>query len=452
MGKKLLLLGLSAILASANSYGDSSKSMQVWLKNGEQESFYVNDVDSITFGIYTEHPYVELNEWTMPPKIKNAAPLSLSEEELVYVRAGNKLATNYFRKICEKDTTMGSRFFCPISMQIALAMCANGASKDGLSEIAYSLGFNGVDNLTKLNEYYHKVYLAMNSEINGSVFSLANAIWPAKGSTVLEPFLSNMRDQYYATVRHLDFSNNPNAAGDTINRWAEMATNGLIKELSLKPTNKTRLILNNACYFKDQWRSEFDSLRTKTDTFTNIFGKTELVDMMEKEVDTYNEYGWCQTITLPYQGPYSIVLVLPKENNTVEGAIWNLISEDFRNPSYRDWHILLKLPKFKIKDALDLRQVTMDLGITDIFDQLPNAIDETISITQIRQDSYIKLDEQGTEAAAVTSVAADNAVSLPQETRFTLKFDRPFGFIIVEKNTGMMLFLGRCTDLGTSIK
>lgn len=446
MGKKHLLLAFCAFTCCAYSYAESPKSMQVWLKDGQQKSFYVSDVDSVTFGIAEEQPYQELNEWTMPPAIKNAAPLSLSDNEMEYVKKGNEFALRFFNEICQNDTTQNNKFFSPISLQIALAMCANGASEKGALEIANNLGFSQGDELSEMNKYYNKVYLSMNSEIDGSVFSIANAIWPVKGSTVLEPFLSTVREQYYATVRHLDYEHQSKAAGDTICKWAEMATNGKIKDLSLRPNDLTRLIINNACYFKADWQTEFDSALTKTDTFTNIFGKKEQVEMMEQIVYTYQKREWGKEVTLPYHGPYSILLILPDDGVSVEKAIASINTEDLIHPNYSDLNALLQLPKFKIKDAIDLKDVTAKLGMTDIFDQFPNAIDEEISISRMMQDTYIKLDEHGTEAAAVTSIAADNAVSI-NTPDLTVKFDKPFGFAIVERNTGMILFLGKYTQV-----
>lgn len=151
MGKRYLLLSLSALLACSYAQADSQKSMQIWLKDGQQKSFYVSDVDIVTFGIATEQDYQNLTEWTMPPVIEHPAPLSLSDNEMEYAKAGNQLAKKYFKEICN-ESPFGNRFFSPISLNMALAMCANGASSVGATEIANALGFEGGDELDDMNK------------------------------------------------------------------------------------------------------------------------------------------------------------------------------------------------------------------------------------------------------------------------------------------------------------
>lgn len=442
MNKKLLLTGIILPLMMGEISAEQ-KSMQVWLKNGQQETFYVSDVDSVTFGIAAEQPYQELTEWTKPPVIKNAAPLSLSGVELEYVKAGNDLAKKYFKKICEKDDKgdKKNKFFSPISLDVALAMCANGASDQGALEIANALGFKDGNEIAEMNKYFNKIYLSMNSEIDSSIFSINNAIWPQKGYTVSEPFLSTVREQYYATVCHLDYQNDPKAAKEILDNWTNEMTRGLIPSIGSTPDTVTRLIISNACYFQAQWSSAFDSTRTLSDTFTNISGKKELVKMMNKATTGYAEKESFQLVTLPYKGPYSMALILPKDSVSVEEAMTAFDPQEVKTPG--DEKIYLFLPKFEMNDNIDLSLITKDLGINDIFSQLPKVINNgDLWVENINQRTFIKLDEQKTEAAAATTIDTTPG-SISQNEPITVKFNRPFGFAIVEKNTGMILFMGQ---------
>lgn len=450
MGKKHLLLAFCAFTCCAYSYAESPKSMQIWLKDGQQKSFYVSDVDSVTFGIAEEQPYQELNEWTMPPVIEHPAPLKLSGNELEYVKAENQLAKSYFKKICEAKQD-SNRFFCPISLNMALGLCANGASDKGAKEIANALGFKDGDELAEMNQYFNKLYLSLNAQQDSCIFSLNNAIWPLKGLTVLEPFLTSAREQYYATVRHLDFLNDPVGSKAIIDQWADTMTHGLISKLSFEPDNAITLVINNACYFKAQWMKEFDSLLTQTDTFTTFNGEKRLVKMMKNDTWKYAENDSSQIVELPYKGPYSMFLVLPKENVSVEGAIETLDETLLTQTTYpSNEGYALSLPKFDITDAMTLKQISNDLGINDMFQQFNRAISMKSYVSEIIQDSHIKLDEQGTEAAAVTSVIVVGGGTLGPKN--IIKFNRPFGYVIVEKNSGMMLFMGKCTKLGEDIE
>ncbi len=459
--EKSLLVGFAALTFCAASFAETPSNMQVWLKNGEQQVFNINEVDSVTFGKVQDVVYKPLTENTMPPTFSKPNQLTLSEQEQAFVHANNTFALECYTKIRKLPGKTGQRaihFFSPVSLNMSLGFCANGASTEGAKEITDALGFQSKNALKDMNDFYQKVYLSLNSNVDSMDIHTANALWVQEGAPVYDEFLSQAREKYYATVRHLDFANNPRGASDTINSWAALMTNDRIKSLSIDINPNTQLVLNNACYFKAKWRFVFEGIGEGT--FKGMQSQTQKAEFMEidskymkcAETDNY------QAVALDYvsgvfdladttqTSAYSMVVILPKEGHSLEEVLPTLLLDSI---SFQKTTCNVIMPKFEMKDNYQLGSVMSALNIKDIFTRYPNAIIdpmESLYISQIAQDYFVKVDEEGTEAAVVTSVVADIEMMLP-EAKFKMNCNRPFAFAIRENATGLLLFVGEYDDV-----
>ena len=368
MKKNQLVTALVVGASCLGLFANTPMNMQVWLKNGEQQVFEIDQVDSVTFGVAQQEEFKPLNDWTFLPNNNRPVPLSLSNEQIAYVHTGNDFAKKSFSLINQSHDNE-NLFYSPISLQIALGLCANGASSKGSKEIATVLGFQGDNSVEEMNQYFNSVILSLNSPIDSVILKVNNAIWPVMGAIVKPSFLGVARDQYYATVRHLDYVNNKQIV--------------------------------------DMMHSEDTYFYTQTDDYQMI----ELTYGYKNEILSNNGMG-----------SYSMLLFLPSEgkslNETFDAINWDSIS-------LKRTMVDLKFPRFGIKSSLSLVDNMKDMGISNIFSSYPFAVNMGSVVSDIVQDTYIKVDE-----------------ALPSSTA-SMKVNRPFGFVIREKTTGMLLFMGK---------
>ncbi|MBR0503061.1 MAG: hypothetical protein IJJ77_07440 [Paludibacteraceae bacterium] len=455
--KKIVFI-LSLFSCCISFYANTPNDMQIWLKNGEQEHFNISQVDSITFSMAQQQEDDLLNKNTMPPTFAKPNPLLVNEQELNYIKSTNEFGVKCFsimRKPGEKGGSRPIHFFSPVSLNIALGFCANGATPKGAKEITDALGFQSDNALEEMNDFFKKIYLSINSGVDSIEIHTANALWINKNTKAYRNFVETATEKYYATVRKLDFTGDPEGALDTINHWAALMTNDCIKELNINISRDTRLVINNACYFKGNWVTEFTPIGEAP--FHGINDSVKSTDFMTINNKTlkYSETDMYQAVKLDYgaksnkpsgsagdfssdNNAYSMIVVLPKSEHDI-GEIWDSVKWD--SISFRQMEGKLYMPKFKSDGGYELEtKVLPQLGIQDIFGSYPNAVmDPSIYISQVRQDFFINVDEKGTEAAAVTSIVGDWGTAMPT---FNMICDHPFAFVIRENSTGLILFMG----------
>ena len=453
MKKKTLLIVFSALATSLASFAGTPDNMQVWLKNGEQRVFEINQVDSVTFGAIPQQEYTPLTENTMPPKFAAPIPLEVDKQEMKYIKSTNEFGSKCFALMRKLDTTP-VHFFSPVSLNIALGFCANGATAKGAKEITDAMGFTSANAMEDMNNFYHKLYLSLNSGVDSVDIHTANALWVNEGTKAKENFVNTAKESYYATVRNLDFKNDPLGSKDTIDHWAALMTNDCIKKLGINITSDTRLVINNACYFKGNWVTKFSPIGKALFNGTTKKDSAEFMGIYDRymdysETDNYQavklDYGK-EAKTTGYQGSpaesaaYSMIVVLPKKGHDLD-EVWPTIRWD--SIPFSRMQGDLYMPKFKSDGGYDLeKDVLPRLGIKDIFEDYPNAVEEfPIYISQVRQDFFISVDEEGTEAAAVTSIVGTLGGAIVQQ-RFMMRCDHPFAFAIRENRTGLILFMG----------
>ena len=346
----------------------------------------------------------------------------------------------------ESSSNEGNLMISPPSVYFALAMAANGADGETKTEMMKALDAENIpmDDLNEGLNYW------MNSITKNRTakFSIANSIWYKEGFKPSKDFLQANADYYSADIHSLDFSKK--SAPNTINDWVKNATNSKIDKIVEKINDDLVMYMINAIYFKGDWKYEFPANKTHKSTFNSPSGEIE-TDFMNKIGDMdYLEFNGATGVILPYLDErFAFVGLLPKEGDTPRDLMNNLTAMDLLNliKNKDVKNIELSIPKFESSYEDSLLDELSAMGMKLPFD--PNNADfsmmneshaKDLSISEVKHKTYIKVDEKGTEAAAVTSIGV-GATSMPIELP-RLTFDRPFIYGIVDVTTGIPLFIG----------
>lgn len=343
--------------------------------------------------------------------------------------------------ISEKSNVVVS----PLSVSIALGMAWNGAKGQTQTEIGNTLKLKDLST-GELNTYYKTMQSALLTVDPSTKLSIANAIWYREGFKVKPEFLKINTDNFNAYVKELNF-NKPWAL-DTINNWCSKSTKGLIPKILDEIQGDAMMYLMNAVYFKGIWRDKFDKSKTISANFTNELGKEVKVNMMVKnDTFAYNSDDFAQYIDLPYGNKaFSMTIILPNKLLTVNDILSQLTAQSLKSTlqdmSQRE--VDLKLPRFKVENSFILNDPLISMGMPRAFNEgladFTGIADQRLFISEVIHKTYITVDEEGTEAAAVTSIGIFTT-SMPQYIDFNV--NKPFLFFIREKSTGIILFLGK---------
>lgn len=360
------------------------------------------------------------------------------------VNSLNKFSFDFYQKISEGNED--NIFFSPYSIFVALSMAYEGAHGNTATQMYNILNFFQNDSETQGS--FGKIYNLLNQKQEGYKISTANAFWIQQNYPFLTEYISLLQNYYMAEANELDFSKNVEAAR-TINTWIENQTNGKIKDM-IDPSalsDFTRLVLTNAIYFKGLWENPFDPKYTTKTDFNVDSSKTVDVDMMSLSdcFFNYTETDELQILKLPYEGnDLSMLVILPKENNIsiVDSSLNTLNIEDW-NSNLNEIKINIDIPKFKFKTEYNLNDVLTKMGMIDAFSEIDadfSGMDGTKSlfISDILHKAFIEVNEEGTEAAAATSVIVTTSAITN-----TFNADHPFVFLIQHEETGAILFIGK---------
>lgn len=406
-------------------------------------------------------------------------PLTRSEQELV--SNNNDFAFNLFRMMNVKpDFAYGieylnetlplkSQIVSPISITYALGMLNNGAAGETQAQINKVLGF-GEAGADGINAFCQKMLTEAPNLDQLTKVLIANNIYMNKGYELLPDFVSKAKLFYNADVETRDFYDGQTR--DVINKWGNDHTMGMIpevlKEEEFKPDAVSYLL--NAIYFKGAWTEKFDKDNTKEEEFQTDTEK-KLLPMMHQENEfNYAENELCQALRLPYgNGAYLMTILLPKEGKTIKDVLITLTAETWQRyhrssksndgndggPNL-DWYyyqdmsgkfiVDVKLPRFETDLDVDLKPIMKALGMPRAFDanlaEFPNFCKVPTYISLMKQVAKIKVNETGTEAAAVTVIGVDKADNGgPRYVNFHA--NRPFLYVISEWSTGAIFFIGK---------
>ncbi len=352
----------------------------------------------------------------------------------------------------------GNIFFSPYSISTALAMTYEGAEGQTKEEMASVLHYPA--NKTILKEVNLGLYQSINTGNNEYTLKTANALWGQKDYNFKDSYIQDIETYYKGHLTNLDFINNPTPSADEINTWCDKETNGKIDKI-ISPeliSIDTKLILTNAIYFKGEWKNGFDSDLTVKRDFYASENKTVEVDMMfmGEEKFSYTEDENVQVLEMSYKGEdISMIIILPKENNLtkIENSLTLEKINDWKSKLSNEEIYELYIPKLKFDKEYKMKDKLSEMGMGTAFSDYAdfsgmNAEGKTgLKISQIIHKSYIEMDEKGTEAAAATAVVTEDFAAMdPDPNAIIFNANHPFIFIIQDKETGTILFMGRFSN------
>jgi serpin B len=359
----------------------------------------------------------------------------------------NNFAFDFFHKLQETKGAGDNLFVSPLSLHVALGMLLNGAENETAQEILKTLKMEGVS-IADLNKAYKTLIEELPNADSKVNLGLANSIWYRSGFRVENDFQTVMKNSFQADVTGLSFDN---AAKDRINQWASDKTNGKIKKVLDEISPDHVMFLLNALYFKGDWKSTFDVKDTRDEAFKLENGSQKQVKMMHVKSDFKVAHGSdYSAVQLPYaNGQFSMTLLIPTGNNTVGSVLSKLTAQEWselQSTRLTTTGVEVGLPRFTFEYSSKLNTILNKLGINSAF--LDNAQFGKISkstatkVDFVKQDTYLGVDEKGTEAAAVTSIGMELTSVGPGVTP-KLICDRPFALIISEQTSNTILFMGR---------
>ncbi len=379
----------------------------------------------------------------LDPQIK----IELSPQEIQLLSATNSFGFNLFKSIAA-DEEGKNIFISPLSVSMALGMTLNGADGETRLAMQKTLELQGLSQ-EEINAAYKDLILLLTHIDPRVAFEIANSIWYKNGLPIHPDFVSLNQKFFGALVQALDF-NDPGSV-DVINNWVNESTNGKIRKIldGINPDDVMFLI--NAIYFKGDWKYQFDKAKTKKDDFKLPDGTLAPCFLMQQRAKfSYAEDDLLQVIDLPYgNGFFSMTIFLPKPIMPLDSLIENFTSVMFSY--YLDRlatrEVLLEMPRFKFEYEKKLNDVLTDLGMGIAFDKFHADFSRMVTrpmqlyLNFVKHKTFVKVDEEGTEAAAVTSVGVGVTRAYPKVA--VMRVDHPFVFVIRENVSNSLIFMGK---------
>ena len=376
--------------------------------------------------------------------------LRLSTKATELLNKGNAFTFNYIDQVNadgDKDYIVS-----PLSMQLLLGMILNGAKGETADEIIKVLGY-GKGEIDDVNKFSSSIMCQLPHLDNKTTLALASAIYVDKGYSLRDSYVSAVKLYYEAEVSNLDFSDTKGSA-DKINKWCSDHTNGLVPRILDETSPDMLAYLLNALYFKSQWVKSFSSKSTTPSAFYNEdrASKTTVSMMMQEAEFAYGETDKVQAVRLPYgNGAFSMTVLLPREGVTVSAVTAALRSAGSLEALVGNMGTCLVdlwFPKFETKFSIELNDILSKMGMPSAFNggaaDFSAMSNDALCLSFVKQDAAIKVDEKGSEAAAVSSAGMEKNTSIGSGPKLvTFHADHPFLYFITESATGAVLFAGR---------
>lgn len=384
-------------------------------------------------------------------------PTELTAAERQLVTSANEFGFELFNRVTAATPADSNVFISPLSAAYALAMAYNGAAGDTRDGIAATLAF-GDQTAEQINESFAGLTDVLTNADPSVTTTIANAVWYATRRTLVPEFGDICRTYFDAKVAGLDFAQA--WAADTINSWVYENTHGKIEKI-VDPPLPSGLVymLANAVYFKASWTYPFDPEDTRTDTFYTADGSRVNADFMYLNSEKYQHENWqpdpdftylikrdeFAAFSMPYGDRwFRMTVFLPDTSISVEQFISQFTVEEWNlwRPEFRADRFEARFPKFKFEYEVALDDILPAMGMEIAFQ--PGAADFSnmiegggVWIDTVIHKTFVQVDEEGTEAAAVTVIGGLD--SLPP----FIKCNRPFAFVIWEKESGAIIFAGK---------
>ena len=409
----------------------------------------------------------------------NPEDYQLTRGELEMVEQSNNFAFNFFREVTaeygivsprgcippddyDEKVTMGNNILSPISIIYALGMLNNGATGETQQQINKVLGFadTGAEGI---NTFCKKMLVKALYNDQDTKLNIANNIYfnTNTGYELNPTFLQLAKEYYEAEPELRDF--NDGKTMDVINQWCSDHTEKMIEKVldenSFNPSAVSYLL--NAIYFKGNWRLQFEETDTQEETFglseTEVGQYSELLKkvpmMHQNNLLRYTENDVCQAVKLPYgNGSFAMTVLLPLEGKRIYDVLQTLTAKSWTQQYcwMGDAIVDLKLPRFEADTDLNLNGIMSRLGMPKAFTdaaEFPNFCNMDTYIGMMKQKAKIKVNETGTEAAAVTiiGVDAESAGPEPEPRQVNFHATRPFIYVISDEMTDAILFIGQYT-------
>lgn len=386
---------------------------------------------------------------TGPQPPLNQLPRSLTVNEVRVRDGSNRFAFGLLREE-SRTSVRQNTFLSPLSASYALGMATTGAANATLDSMRSVLGLDGlsIDDLGQSYQSLTTLLLGLDSSVD---IRIANGIWYKRGFSVEPAFISGAQRYFSATVQPGDFDA---GTASSINTWADRATNGKITHVVDGFDPSEVMLIANAIYFKGSWTNRFDAAKTAPLPFSLSDGGTVQLPMMRNDEVDASYYGDAsmQAVDLPYgRGAYAMTILLPPRGTDIEKFVANLDGSTWARVigGTHPGKVSIALPKFQLAWSDSLNATLRALGMSNAycnsgadFSGVSRTAGPFLCISDVQQKTFIDVNEEGTEAAAVTTVGVGET-SLPSVP--TVIVDHPFVLAIRERLSGTILFLGKIT-------
>ncbi|NGM66534.1 serpin family protein [Sphingobacterium sp. SGR-19] len=377
--------------------------------------------------------------------------LQLSETDKQQIKQTNTFTAKLFLEATKDLKSSDNAFLSPFGVSTVMAMAYNGAGGDTKEAISKAFNFDQISD-EHLNAYYQTLIKGLPLVEPQTELSMGNAIWHNQDIPLKPDFLKVNEQFYNAKAGKLDFTD-PKAK-DVINDWVKDKTKNKIDKIIDATKQEDLAYLLNAIYFKGMWEQKFDKTNTAKADFHTASGQTVQADFMHKQ----HTYGMLtmgttgiQAVEIPYSNKkFSMLLIQPTDAASTDWSTMKL--DEFMNAlgseqaSFSPVKMDLYLPKFKFSYERKLNGDLTNLGMGIAFQidaNFSNLSDRPSAISEVKHKAFVEVDEEGTEAAAVTSVGMV-VTSLPQIPK--IRFDHPFIFVVKENKSNLILFIGKINN------
>ncbi len=375
-------------------------------------------------------------------------PVDLKSKSLI--QSGNDFAFDLFKEIDRDEQKDENLMISPLSVSLALAMTYNGADNETKKAFEKVLHLNGLS-ADDINKSYQSLIKALLSVDPKVIMEIANSIWYRNTFHVEDEFLNVNKTYYDARVSALNFADP--ASLKTINQWVADHTHNKIDKIIDQIDPMDVMYLINAVYFKGTWKYQFDENNTQEAPFYDETGNSSgNAKMMHIKGDiSYFSNDLFQAIDLPYgQGNFSMTILLPEEGKSLNDLVENMTDQNWKTWTesfYEKKDYSIYIPKFKFEYKKKLNDALISLGLGNAFSGTADFTkinpQGNLSISEVMHKTFIEVNEEGTEAAAVTSVTI-RLTSIGPSDEF--RADHPFIFVIREQSTGAIMFMGKVIE------
>ncbi len=372
-------------------------------------------------------------------------PVQLSETQQAINAKLQEFSWKLFKEVYANRQEGSNLMISPISLGVDLGMFINGLEGETLQEVLKTMGLEGFTK-AQINDYFKTMMTGIENADEAATFKSANSFWYNKSKTASKDFLSVIQSNYDAKTEAVDFSDSKTK--DLINTWCAEKTENRIKEMVKETSEQDLFHLMNAVYFKAQWQIQFSKEVTTKQPFHYADGTVSEIDMMHNRNNAL--YAETDDYQMTFKGfvddAFQFVIILPKEGvgvSKVMSTVSNIEQYKAMMTPEGVAEVDLYMPRFTteyLEEKLFPYMININPSLKFFVEDMTFIEDAAVELLSAKQKTYIKVDENGAEAAAVTAISGEGAYLPPKKVE--MRLDRPFFYAIVERNTMCPLFIG----------